>query len=52
VTRQAMMIAFNRLFSMVCFLFVLSLPLVYLLKEQAKQKEENPVTSAAPATDL
>jgi len=33
VTRQAMMIAFNRLFVMVCLLFVLSLPLVYLLRE-------------------
>jgi DHA2 family multidrug resistance protein len=38
VTRQAMMIAFNRLFFMVCLLFVLSLPLVYLLREPAKPK--------------
>lgn len=38
VTRQAMMVAFNRLFVMVCLLFVLSLPLVYLLREPAKPK--------------
>jgi DHA2 family multidrug resistance protein len=38
VTRQAMMIAFNRLFFMVCLLFVLSLPLVYLLREPSKRK--------------
>jgi DHA2 family multidrug resistance protein len=35
VTRQAMMIAFNRLFFMVCVLFVFSLPLVYLLRVRA-----------------
>jgi DHA2 family multidrug resistance protein len=49
VTRQAMMIAFNRLFYMVCFVFVLSLPLVYLLREP---KEQSPSLSAAPATEL
>jgi DHA2 family multidrug resistance protein len=38
VTRQAMMIAFNRLFFMVCLLFVLSLPLVYLLRKPSKRK--------------
>ena len=38
VTRQAMMIAFNRLFFMVCLLFVLALPLVYLLREPARPK--------------
>jgi DHA2 family multidrug resistance protein len=36
VTRQAMMISFNRLFFMVCLLFILSLPLVYLLREPSK----------------
>jgi MFS transporter, DHA2 family, multidrug resistance protein len=40
VTRQAMMIAFNRLFFMVCALFVLSLLLVYLLREPAKRSAE------------
>jgi DHA2 family multidrug resistance protein len=36
VTRQAMMIAFNRLFFMVCLLFVFSLPLVSLLRVRDK----------------
>jgi MFS transporter, DHA2 family, multidrug resistance protein len=49
VTRQAMMIAFNRLFYLVCFVFVLSLPLVYLLREP---KENSSSLQATPATEL
>jgi DHA2 family multidrug resistance protein len=51
VTRQAMMIAFNRLFFMVCVLFVLAFPLVYLLREPANPKENAPSVNGAPATE-
>jgi DHA2 family multidrug resistance protein len=52
VTRQAMMIAFNRLFFMVCLLFVISLPLVYLLSEPVKRMGRGPSEHEAPATEL
>jgi DHA2 family multidrug resistance protein len=52
VTRQAMMIAFNRLFYMVCLLFVFCLPLVYLLREPAKRKGQATSALGTPATEL
>lgn len=39
-----MMIAFNRLFFMVCVLFVFSLPLVRLLRTPAEAKKKRDVT--------
>jgi DHA2 family multidrug resistance protein len=48
VTRQAMMIAFNRLFFMVCVLFLLSLPLVYLLRDVTRGSKKDGYALGTP----